>query len=101
MITTSCHCAQIHYRIFTTTTVSEIFTGVQFIQAHGLIENPCTSLERFVVSHSKTQSIQEHGFCKHCGASIYIIDDKGNVSYALSDLTPFQADYSGMLNFGL
>ncbi|ASD69759.1 hypothetical protein [Pseudoalteromonas piscicida] len=101
MIATSCHCGQIHYRIFTTTTANEICSGVQFIQAHGLIENACKSLARFVVPHSKAQTIQEHGFCKHCGASIYIMDDKGNVSYAVNHLTPFQVDYSGSLNFGL
>ncbi|RRS09271.1 hypothetical protein EAG18_07460 [Pseudoalteromonas sp. J010] len=101
MISTSCHCGQIHYRIFTTVTITQASTGVQFIKANGLIENSNQSLERFVTTRSETQSIREHGFCGHCGASIYILDNQGYVSYAINHLSAYQVEHSGALNFGL
>lgn len=95
MIKTTCYCGAIEYHIFTSATKKN--DNIMFIKALGLLNDTHRKLTKY---NTKESLFTEYGFCNHCGASVYKIDQAGQVYYALHREIEPSYEYGGILNLG-
>ncbi|WP_444922057.1 hypothetical protein ACJJID_06945 [Microbulbifer sp. CnH-101-G] len=95
----TCHCGAIHYKLFNSSALPRPNKPVDFVEASNpvLIEDPSKQLNTYTFKYGP---IKKHAFCNQCGATIYQIDNQGQLQHAVHPSQAYRADYRGILNFG-